>query len=132
MSQRTEKSRSCLALDRAVTATRASPASGTIFIKAILPSQFYSGFNQIVALCQNKHLRLEYYSKDRLLVFQAMPSAIHDCVQCWFEHELQRMARQGFIKQGHWLKYISRNYSMGRYTSQTQTQTQTNDMGANK
>lgn len=114
MSQRIEKNKGCLALDRAVAAIRtSSPTRGTIFIKAIPPSQLYSGINQIVALCQSKRLRLEYYSKDRLLVLQAMPSAIHDCVQCWFERELQRMARQGFIKQAHWLKYISRNYSMG-------------------
>lgn len=107
------------AFDRTLAAIKTSPPRGSIFIKAIRLTQFCRGINQILALCQQYHLRLEYYSNDNLLALQTMPSAIHDSIQSWIEWEIRRMIKEGFLKPSHWFNYISRNYSMGKYNPLT-------------
>lgn len=103
--------------DRAVAAIRGSPPAssstfGPLFLTAVPANQFHTAIKQLTILCQQNYLRFEYYNRDRLLVLQAMPGAIHDSVQCWIECEVRRMLKAGFTKSSHWFNFITLNYSM--------------------
>lgn len=112
--QRTPKKCPASLLSRVLAAV--DGPSRTELFRCVSPADCYSIYNKLEHQSQGRDFatRCEYYSRERLFVVRAMPSAVHECIQDWFLLILSQMKDGRFVFWRDWLHPISRNVGMGK------------------